>query len=65
MALIYTLICLSCLLVLYCMIVIGYEIMTDYYIQRDYPKSTQEIPEGQMDDGFFMSAMYLDMGNDL
>jgi len=65
MALIYTLICLSCLLVLYYLIVLGYEIMTDYYVQRDYPKSTQEIPEGQMDDGFFMSAMYLDMGNDL
>jgi len=65
MALIYTLLSLFSLLVLYCMIVIGYGIMTEYYIQRDYPKSTQEIPDGQMDDGFFMSAMYLDMGNDL
>ena len=52
-------------MVLDCLIVVGYEIMTDYYVQRDYPKSTQEIPDGQMDDGFFMSAMYLDMGNDL
>ena len=65
MALIYSLFSVFCILVLYLFIVMGYEVMTDYYIQRDYPKSTQEIPEGQMDDGFFMSAMYLDMGNDL
>lgn len=66
MALIYAILSIGGLLFLYGAIVFGYNVMTEYYIARDMAQDPQEIGDSDsLDDGFFMSAMYLNMGNDL